>query len=59
MKSHYDKTFEESGFLSDGVDEMNACSAYDYFDGNEHYYFIDIKKLPIDSELIVWTFFKK
>ena len=59
LKSHYDKIFEERGFLSDGVDEMNECSAYDSFDGNEHYYFLDIKKLPIDSELNLWTFFKK
>ena len=59
LKSHYDQIFEERGFLSDGFDEMNECSAYDSFDGNEHYYFLDIKKLPIDSELILWTFFKK
>lgn len=59
LKSHYDKIFEERGFLSDGVDEMNETSAYDSFEGNEHYYFINIKKLPIDSELILWTFFKK
>lgn len=61
LQSNYEKNFEQNGFLSDGEFHMNDVSAFASYNNKEHYYFINLEKIPLDitNHLPLSVFFKE